>query len=82
MSRILRLTHRWLAPVFIVILIATLSTQGMSIGPVLQRIQQIMVLIFALTGAYLFTLPWWVKWRRKRQPAAIKAGLKRNPTKV
>ena len=35
MSRILRLTHRWLAPVFIVILIATLSTQGMSIGPVL-----------------------------------------------
>ena len=54
----------------------------MSIGLVFQGIQQIMVLIFALTGAYLFTLPWWVKWRRKRQPAAIKAGLKRNPTKV
>lgn len=76
MSRILRLSHRWMAPFFILILIATLSTQGMSIGPILQRIQQIMVLFFALTGLYLFSLPWWVKWRRKHQPVRVKAPLK------
>lgn len=68
MSRTLRLIHRWLAPFFLVILIAVLSTQGTGIGAILQRVQQAMVLIFALTGLYLFTLPWWVKWRRSRQP--------------
>lgn len=69
MSRTLRLVHRWLAPVFIVVLLAVISTQGTGAGQVLQRVQQGMVLIFALTGLYLFTLPWWVKWRRGRQRA-------------
>lgn len=71
MSRILRLVHRWLAPVFIIVLVAVLSTQGSSIGLLLQRIQQGMVIVFALTGLYLFTLPWWVKWRRGRQRAGL-----------
>ncbi|MEI8165064.1 MAG: hypothetical protein WCG26_01760 [Chloroflexales bacterium] len=64
MSRTIRLCHRWLAPVFIVVMIAVLSTQGSAIGPIIQRIQQGMVLVFALSGLYLFAMPWWVKWRR------------------
>lgn len=67
MSRTLRLIHRWLAPVFIVIMIAVISTQGSSIGSIFQRVQQGMVLVFALSGLYLFTLPWWVKWQRSKQ---------------
>ncbi|NTV62605.1 MAG: hypothetical protein HGA65_03580 [Oscillochloris sp.] len=75
MSRTLRLVHRWLAPLFIVLMITVISTQGSSIGFVFQRIQQVMVVIFALTGIYLFALPWWVKWQRaRRRPAARRAG--------
>lgn len=69
MSRTLRLVHRWLAPIFIVVMITVMSTQGSSIGFVFQRVQQGMVLIFALTGLYMFALPWWVKWRRGRKQA-------------
>jgi hypothetical protein len=67
MSRIIRLVHRWLAPIFIVLLITVMITQGSSTGFVFQRIQQGMVLFFALTGSYMFILPWWVKWRRGRK---------------
>ncbi|WP_129626512.1 hypothetical protein [Candidatus Oscillochloris fontis] len=67
MSKTLRLIHRWLAPVFIVVMIAVISTQGNAVGLILQRIQQVMVVIFALTGLYLFTYPLWVKSRRAKQ---------------
>ncbi|MEI7643320.1 MAG: hypothetical protein WCJ55_03325 [Chloroflexales bacterium] len=70
MSRTIRLFHRWLAPVFIVIMIAVLSTQGSAVGTILQRAQQGMVLVFALSGFYLFALPWWVKWRRGNKKGA------------
>lgn len=67
MSRILRLIHRWLAPVFIIVLLSVVGTQGSALAAAFQRVQQGMVIIFALTGIYLFALPWWVKWRRSRQ---------------
>lgn len=70
MSRTLRLVHRWLAPIFLILMITVISTQGSSIGFIFQRIQQGMVIIFALTGIYLFVLPWWVKWRRGARKAA------------
>ncbi|NWF81098.1 MAG: hypothetical protein HXY37_13810 [Chloroflexi bacterium] len=80
MSRWLRLVHRWLAPVFIVVMIAVLSTQGSSIGLILQRVQQGMVVVFALTGLYLFVLPWWVKSRRARQRGRAGTPASRSPT--
>lgn len=80
MSRWIRLFHRWLAPVFIVVMIAVLSTQGSSIGLVLQRVQQGMVVVFALTGLYLFVFPWWVKWRRARQRGRVGPPARRTPT--
>lgn len=82
MSRTLRLVHRWLAPAFILVMIAVLSTQGSSVGPILQRIQQGMVVVFALAGLYLFALPWWVKWRRGRQRGSQSAApTRRVPTR-
>jgi len=80
MSRTIRLFHRWLAPVFIVIMIAVLSTQGSAVGTILQRVQQGMVLIFALSGLYLFALPWWVKWRRGRKKSAIRQAARHEHT--
>ncbi|HMQ32989.1 MAG TPA: hypothetical protein PKD53_19825 [Chloroflexaceae bacterium] len=79
MSRNLRLIHRWLAPLFIVVLFAVISTQGTTVGHVLQRVQQGMVIIFALTGLYLFALPWWAKWRRGRQRARGRSSVLRSP---
>lgn len=80
MSRWLRLVHRWLAPIFIVVMIAVLSTQGSSIGLILQRVQQGMVVVFALTGLYLFVLPWWAKSRRARQRGRAGTPARRSPT--
>ncbi len=80
MSRTIRLFHRWLAPVFIVIMIAVLSTQGSAVGTILQRVQQGMVLIFALSGLYLFALPWWVKWRRGSKKSAIRQAARHEHT--
>ncbi len=80
MSRIIRLSHRWLAPVFIIVMLAVISTQGSSIAPIVQRVQQVMVVFFALSGLYLFSMPWWVKWRRARQRAAGGAPARRTTT--
>jgi hypothetical protein len=80
MSRWLRLVHRWLAPVFIVVMVAVISTQGSSIGSILQRIQQGMVVVFALTGLYLFALPWWARWRRGRHRGQAGPRARRSPT--
>jgi hypothetical protein len=30
-----------------------------------------MVLVFALSGLYLFAMPWWVKWRRGKLNGAV-----------
>lgn len=80
MSRWLRLVHRWLAPIFIVVMVAVITTQGSSIGSILQRVQQGMVVVFALTGLYLFALPWWARWRRGRNRGQAGPRARRSPT--
>lgn len=80
MSRWLRLIHRWLAPIFIVVMVAVTSTQGSGIGSILQRVQQGMVLVFALTGLYLFALPWWARWRRGRRRGQASPPARQSPT--
>ncbi|NTU83038.1 MAG: hypothetical protein HGA45_27330 [Chloroflexales bacterium] len=70
MTRTIRLVHRWLAPVFLVLLIAVLSTQGSAVGLTLQRVQQLLMLGFALSGAVMFAQPYWLKWRRGQRRAA------------
>lgn len=58
MSRNHRLIHRWLAPFFIVVFLAVIGTQGTAVGHVLQRVQQGIMIVFALTGLNLVALPW------------------------
>lgn len=70
MTRTIRLIHRWLAPLFIVLMVAVLSTQGSAVGQTLQRVQQLLILGFALSGAVMFVQPYWVKWRRGQRRAA------------
>ena len=73
LNRYMRKFHRWLAlpiailiPVFFVLRLMPISGE---IGQVLlkaQSVQQILILVLALTGAYLFILPYLTKWRRQR----------------
>jgi hypothetical protein len=65
LNKYMRKFHRWLALPFIVIILTLLLTQGTVIGSLMQRLQQIMILTLAVTGAYLYLLPYWAKWQRR-----------------
>jgi hypothetical protein len=54
----------WLALPFVALIITLLLTQNTPVGFTAQRAQQILMLMMAITGLYLFVLPWWVKWRK------------------
>ena len=56
--------HRWLALPFVALIITLLLTQNTPVGFTAQRAQQILMLMMAISGLYLFFLPWWVKWRK------------------
>lgn len=67
LNKYVRKFHRWLALPFVVLIIALLLTRNTSVGFATQRAQQILMLMMAVTGLYLFVLPWWTKWRRRER---------------
>jgi len=72
LSKWLRKIHRWLAvPTAILIPLAVIlkftSKAGTRLPPQLEQIQSLLMLTLALSGAYLFLLPYIVKWTRKRR---------------
>jgi len=48
------------------LLITVLLTRGTTVGNVAQRIKAVFMIIMAITGAYLYLLPYWAKWKRNR----------------
>ena len=62
----LRKFHRWLVIPFITLLITVLLSRGTTVGTIAQRIQAVFMIIMAITGAYLYLLPYWSKWKRNR----------------
>jgi len=66
LRKYLRKAHRWLALPFAALIIVVLATRGSSLGEGVQQAQQILLLIMALTGLYLFLLPWWTKLKKGR----------------
>jgi hypothetical protein len=70
LNKYVRKFHRWLALPFVVLIITLLLTRDTSAGFAAQRAQQILMLIMALSGLYLFVLPWWTKWRRRERSKA------------
>ena len=67
LNKYLRKFHRWLALPFITIIIVLAVSRGTQVGDVAQRMQQVMMLILAVSGAYLFLLPYLTKWQRQRR---------------
>jgi uncharacterized iron-regulated membrane protein len=67
LNKTLRKFHRWLALPFIILIITLMFARGTPVGNVAQRVQQVMMLILAVSGAYLFLLPYLTKWQRQRR---------------
>ena len=64
LRKYLRKTHRWLALPFAALIVIVLATRDSSFGSAIQQTQQVLLVVMALTGLYLFLLPWWTKWRK------------------
>lgn len=72
LSKWLRTIHRWLAvPTALLIPIAVVlkfaGDAGGHLPPQLERVQSLLMLTLALSGAYLFLIPYIAKWQRKRR---------------
>lgn len=65
LNKWLRKLHRWLVLPFIALLLTVIFARGTMLGDTSQRIQAGLMIIMAITGAYLYLLPYWVKWKRQ-----------------
>ena len=74
LNRYVRKAHRWLALPFVVLIITAVLARNTPAAFIAQRGQQVVLLSMAITGLYLFFLPWWTK-RRKRQRDTSTQGL-------
>ncbi len=68
-----RTFHRWIAlPTLVLIPLAVITkftTPGEHLPPQMERFQSILMLLLAVSGAYLYTIPYWARWRRRRSRA-------------
>ena len=67
LNKWLRRFHRWLVLPFVALLLIILVTRGSAAGDIAQRAQGPLLIIMAITGAYLWLLPYLTKWRRRRR---------------
>ena len=67
LNKYVRKTHRWLALPFVALILTVFLARNSAAGSFAQRAQQILVLAMAITGLYLFFLPWWTKWIRNKR---------------
>ena len=66
LNKWLRKVHRWLVIPFVTLLLTVIIARGSSLGDSAQRIQSVLMIIMAITGSYLYLLPYWTKWKRQR----------------
>lgn len=69
-----RKIHRWLVWPFILLLVIILFNRHTDAGEIFQRIQAPLMIIMAITGAFLWLSPYLAKRQRnqrKSQPPAI-----------
>ncbi len=67
-----RIIHRWLAvPTAILIPIAVISKFTMStsehLPPQVEQFQSILMLLLAISGTYLFLIPYIARWQQKKR---------------
>jgi len=52
---------------FVILILTVALARNTPVFFTAQRAQQVLLLIMAITGLYLFVLPWWTKWRRRER---------------
>jgi hypothetical protein len=62
----IRKAHRWMAPLFVVALIAVIITGPPRPDTPAQIIQQVLMLLLMLSGIVLFVYPFWARSRKRR----------------
>ena len=62
-----RKVHRWLAIPTIILIPLVIITNKIPSNFQVQKIQQIFMFAFAVTGLYLLILPWYSKWNMKKK---------------
>lgn len=72
LNKWLRIIHRWIAvPTALLIPVAVIlkftGDASTHFPPQLERVQSLLMLALALSGAYLFLIPYISKWQRKRR---------------
>jgi len=67
LNKYMRKFHRWLVLPFVALILTVFLARNSPVGAFAQRTQQILTLTMALTGLYLFLLPWWIKWNRNKR---------------
>ncbi len=64
-----RTFHRWIAlPTLVLIPLAVITkftVPGEHLPPQVERFQSVLMLLLALSGAYLYVLPYWARRRRR-----------------
>jgi len=73
-----RIFHRWIAiPTLIIIPLAVISkfTGGGAehLPPQIEQFQSILMLLLAISGAYLYLIPYLARWRRNKRKMAAEA---------
>jgi hypothetical protein len=63
--RFIRKAHRWIAPVFVLAVIAVIITGPPQPATPAQAIQQLLMLLLMLSGIVLFAYPFWARSRKK-----------------
>ncbi len=63
--RFLRKAHRWMAPVFVLAVIAVIITGPPQPASPAQVIQQVVMMLLMLSGIVLFIYPFWARSRKK-----------------
>ena len=67
LGKYVRKFHRWMAIPTLALLLTVALARTTTVGSAAQRTQQVLMLSMALTGLYLFLLPWWTRWIRNKR---------------
>ena len=67
----IRQIHRWVSIIFVAVVIGIFVAQGVGAKPAMWvYLSPLLPLaVLALTGLYMFALPYAAKWRSKQRPA-------------
>lgn len=66
-NKLLRRTHRRLGMVTALTVFFILAMRNSPYALAAQQVLQALGLVMVVTGIYLFVLPWWMRWHRRRR---------------